>query len=132
MGFNWISKLPVSSQKFLLLIISTSEGWKAELTLQPPSGFEDGTPRFGIQRLNHQVITSTFFSNQFQEKYFIRIKQSLIEKNIYFLVISIISPNTTLSTPHTLTNNFDFKPTSHIPPDDRNIKWLVTSTVAAC
>ena len=26
---------------------------KAELTLEPPSGFEHGTPGLGIQRLNH-------------------------------------------------------------------------------
>ena len=32
--------LPFSSQKFLVLILSTSEGWKAESTLEPPSGFE--------------------------------------------------------------------------------------------
>ena len=31
--------LSFSSQKFLVLILSTSEGWKAELTLEPPSGF---------------------------------------------------------------------------------------------
>ena len=30
----------VSSQKFLLLILSTSERWKAESTLDPPSSFE--------------------------------------------------------------------------------------------
>ena len=45
--------LPFSSQKFLVLILSTSEGWKAESTLEPPSGFEHGTPGLGIQRLNH-------------------------------------------------------------------------------
>ena len=45
--------LPFSSQKFLVLILSTTEGWKAELTLEPPSGFEHGTPGLGIQRLNH-------------------------------------------------------------------------------
>ena len=45
--------LPFSSQKFLVLILSTSEGWKAESTLEPPSGFDHGTPRLGIQRLNH-------------------------------------------------------------------------------
>ena len=45
--------LPFSSQKFLLLILSTSEGWNAESTLKPPSGFEQGTPGLGIQRLNH-------------------------------------------------------------------------------
>ena len=45
--------LPFSSQKFLVLILSTSEGWKAELTLQPPSGSDHGIPGLGIQRLNH-------------------------------------------------------------------------------
>ena len=35
--------LPLSSQKFLVLILSTSEGWKAESTLEPPSGFKHGT-----------------------------------------------------------------------------------------
>ena len=39
-----------SSQKFLVLILSTSEGWKAESTLEPPGGFEHGTPGLGIQR----------------------------------------------------------------------------------
>ena len=32
--------LPLSSQKFLVLIRSTSEGRKAEMILKPPSGFE--------------------------------------------------------------------------------------------
>ena len=45
--------LPFSSQKSLVLILSTSEGWKAESTLEPPSGFEHGTPGLGIQRLNY-------------------------------------------------------------------------------
>ena len=45
--------LPFSSQKFLVLILSSSEVWKAESTLEPPSGFEHGTPGLGIQRLNH-------------------------------------------------------------------------------
>ena len=40
--------LPFSSQKFLVLILSTSERWKAELTLEPPSGFENGTPGLRI------------------------------------------------------------------------------------
>ena len=44
--------LPLSSQKFLVLILSTSQGWKAESTLEPPSGFEPGTPGLGIQHLN--------------------------------------------------------------------------------
>ena len=41
------------SQKVLVLIWSYSEGWKAELTLEPPSGFEHGAPGLGIRRLNH-------------------------------------------------------------------------------
>ena len=44
--------LPVSSQKFLVLILLTSEWWKAESTLEPASGFEHGTLGLGIQRLN--------------------------------------------------------------------------------
>ena len=40
----------------MLLILSTSEGWKAESTLEPRSGFERETPGSGIQRLNHQAI----------------------------------------------------------------------------
>ena len=45
--------LPLSSQNFLVLNLSTSERWRDELTLEPPSGFEHGTPGLGIQRLNH-------------------------------------------------------------------------------
>ena len=45
--------LPISSQIFLVLILSTSEGWKAESTLEPPSGFEHRTPGLEIQHLNH-------------------------------------------------------------------------------
>ena len=42
-----------SSQKVLVLILSTSEGLKAESTLEPPCGFEHGTPGLKTQRLNH-------------------------------------------------------------------------------
>ena len=45
--------LPLSSQEFLVLILPTSEGWKVESTLEPPSGFEHGTPGLGMQRLDH-------------------------------------------------------------------------------
>ena len=45
--------LPFSSQNLLVLTLSTSEGWKAESTLEPPSGFEQGTPGLVIQHLNH-------------------------------------------------------------------------------
>ena len=34
--------LPLSQQKLLLLILPTSEGQKAESTLEPSSGFEQG------------------------------------------------------------------------------------------
>ena len=50
--------LPLSSQKLLVLILSTWEGRKVELTLEPPNGFEHGTPGLGTQRLNHQVIAT--------------------------------------------------------------------------
>ena len=43
----------LSSQKFLVLILSTSDGWKAESTLEPPKGFNHETPGLGIQHLNH-------------------------------------------------------------------------------
>ena len=45
--------LPLRSQKFLILNLSTSEGWKAESILEPHSGFEHGTPGLSVQRLNH-------------------------------------------------------------------------------
>ena len=45
--------LPFSSQEFLVLNWSTLEGWKAELTLEPPSGFDPGIPGLGIQFPNH-------------------------------------------------------------------------------
>ena len=45
--------LPLSSQIFLVLILPTLEGWKAESVLEPPSGFEHRTPGLGIQHLNH-------------------------------------------------------------------------------
>ena len=49
--------LPLSFQKFLLLILSISEELKAESTLEPPSGFEHGIPGMGIQCLNHYQLT---------------------------------------------------------------------------
>ena len=39
------------SKKFLVLILSTSESWKAESTLEPTIGFEQGTPGLEIQCL---------------------------------------------------------------------------------
>ena len=40
-------------QEFLVLNWSPLEGWKAESTLEPTSGFEPGTPGLGIQRFKH-------------------------------------------------------------------------------
>ena len=40
-----------SSKIFLVLILSNSEGWKAESNLEPPSGSEDGNPGLGTQCL---------------------------------------------------------------------------------
>ena len=45
--------LSLISQKFLVLIWPNQEGWKAESTLEPLSGFELATPVLGTQRLNH-------------------------------------------------------------------------------
>ena len=49
--------LPLSSQKYLALIWYTSQGWKAESILEPPSGFEHGSPGLGILGLNHKTIS---------------------------------------------------------------------------
>ena len=46
--------LPLGHQElFLVLILCTSERWKAALILNKLPGFELGTPELGIQRLNH-------------------------------------------------------------------------------
>ena len=37
----------------LLFTTKFLEGWKAESTLEPPSGFEHGTPGLGTQHLDH-------------------------------------------------------------------------------
>ena len=44
--------ITLSSQSFLVLFLSTSEGWKAELILEPFNGFDHKTPGLGIQHLN--------------------------------------------------------------------------------
>ena len=45
--------ITLNSQKFLVLVLSTSEWWKGESTLSTPNGFEQRTPACGIQHLNH-------------------------------------------------------------------------------
>ena len=54
--------LPLTSQNFLVLTLSTSEGWKAESTLDPPSGFEHGTSGLGIQPLD-ELTTNVVNAN---------------------------------------------------------------------
>ena len=49
--------LPLSSQKFLVLVLATSEGWKAESTLKPPSGFKYGTLDWKSSPLTTRHIT---------------------------------------------------------------------------
>ena len=45
--------LPLNSEKFMVLILSTSEWWKSELILEPSSGFEHWNPGFWTQCFNH-------------------------------------------------------------------------------
>ena len=45
--------LPLSSQKFLIFILLTSIGWKADSSLKLHSCFKLGNPGMGIQCLNH-------------------------------------------------------------------------------
>ena len=45
--------LPLSTQKYLVLISSNLDGWKVESTLEPLSDFELETSGLGIQHLNH-------------------------------------------------------------------------------
>ena len=44
-----------SPKEFLILNLSTSEGWKAESTFKPPRGLEPATPGLGI----HSNLTTT-------------------------------------------------------------------------
>ena len=39
--------------KLLVLILSTSEEWKAESTLEPPSGFKHGKTGLRIHHINY-------------------------------------------------------------------------------
>ena len=50
--------LPLSPQKFMVLIWLTSEGWKVELTLELPFDFELGTTGLGIQDIDKVIYIS--------------------------------------------------------------------------
>ena len=45
----------------MLLILSISEGRMAELTLEPPSSFEHGSPVLGLGHLNKQLTFNSLF-----------------------------------------------------------------------
>ena len=47
------------SPEIPVLILSTSEGWKAESNLEPPNGFDHEIPGLGIRHLNHWAIDIT-------------------------------------------------------------------------
>ena len=49
--------------KFLVLILSTSEKWKAKSTLETPSGFEHEALGLGILPFNHYAIAVHILSN---------------------------------------------------------------------
>ena len=52
--FNYLKAIATSRRQFTFYhFLSTSEGWKPDLTLEPPSEFEHKNPELGIQRLNH-------------------------------------------------------------------------------
>ena len=62
-GYSYFEKavhfITLSSQKLMVLILSTSEGWKAESTLDTPNSFEHETPGWEIQHLNHYAMRFT-------------------------------------------------------------------------
>ena len=123
MGFNWLRiagslqgdslLFTTKSPEILGAIWSTTEGWKAEPTVQPSSGFEHGTPTpgLGIYCLNHLVsntinfgckknIEDTRFYNQL--RYFM---STLTMKNLG----NLLAPAQTriyLSWQRTLVSNF--------------------------
>ena len=75
--------LPLSSQKFLVLILSPLEGWKAASILEPTSGFEHGAPGLGILHVNHQVI-APYFKSFFSVQPPTQIFKTLAEKILKF------------------------------------------------
>ena len=56
--------LPFSSQKFLVLILSTSEGWKAESTLKRHFKFSNSFTGKSIDKLHLLVVIKGFWHFQ--------------------------------------------------------------------
>ena len=88
--------LPLTSQKCLVLILSTSKGWKAESTLEPPSSFENRTPGLGIQHLIiQQYILIVLIIFLF--RHFAFLCSPLTTKNEY--ICGSIPTNSSIATP---------------------------------
>ena len=62
--------LPLNSQKFLLIILWTLDRWRAEVTLEPPSGFELGTPGLGIKHPKTICMLKNIYKTRFCDKDF--------------------------------------------------------------
>ena len=70
MGFNWLKTRATSRRQFTFYhyvprnsCYSFYRPRKDESILEPASGFEHGTPRWGIQRLNQQAIAQNLIGN---------------------------------------------------------------------
>ena len=76
--------LPFSSQKFLVLILSTLEGWKAESTLETPSGNDLYNKMLRYQIFIYQKFTKYFYK---QGYYLFLYKKSFMNSNIVNMLI---------------------------------------------
>ena len=91
MGFNCLmaaeplrgGSLLFANKFHLINICSTSERWKVEPTLEPPSGFGDGNPGLGIQRLNHKAITSILYATIFSGDFTVSSLKNIISIMIF-------------------------------------------------
>ena len=59
--------LPINTQEVLVLIWSTPGGWKADSSLEQPSGFELGTHELGIQRSNACTCYNTCYNSKLRK-----------------------------------------------------------------
>ena len=74
--------LPLSSQKFMILILPTSEEWKAESTLKPPSGFEHRTPQrcfpMDFEKRDSHIGVFLWILKNFKNTFFYRTLRRLL------------------------------------------------------
>ena len=79
-------------KKFLVLILSTLEGWKVESTLEPPGGFKHGTP--GLEhwtpelQKSRYLKTKTVFFLQTKKNHQLHIKGYFMTKNSYVVELT--------------------------------------------